>query len=127
MDRVYAAFAAGCSVKLTRLTSAFADNVRPGLQGEGAFGAGVGSADFFLVMVESSLWPNSYPSNLGNRTLTLSIVLLRLGNPFTGTLEAKKAGSETLPAQKELSYSDFWFSLTQTRHAIAGLPLAAFL
>ena len=75
MDQAYAAFAAGCSVKLTRFTSAFADKVQSGGQGESAFGAGADSADFFLVMVESSLGPNSYPSNLGKRTFTLSVVL----------------------------------------------------
>jgi len=74
LDQAYAAFAAGCSVKLNRFTSAFADKVQCGGQGEGAFGAGADSADFFLVMVESSLGPNLYPSNLGKRTFNLSVV-----------------------------------------------------
>jgi hypothetical protein len=51
------------------------DKVHLGSQGEGAFGAGVGSTDFFLVADESSLGPNSYPSNLGKRTFKLSVVL----------------------------------------------------
>gem|GEM_PF-2804513 len=57
------------------LSSAFVDKVHLGSQGEGAFGAGVGSTDFFLVADESSLGPNSYPSNLGKRTFKLSVVL----------------------------------------------------
>ena len=71
-------FSASCPAQHTRLSSAFADTVHRGFLGEGNSSASVGSTDFYLVLVGAPHWTNSYPSNLGNRIVTLGIFLLRV-------------------------------------------------